>query len=82
MYKLLLLLAFICVNANANKHWIALDQVNNNSNFVMHKPSSYNKKRISRSNKSAKGQKIRLIDKPLLKSIRNVQNMAKKNPYK
>jgi len=81
MYKLLLPLLLVCLHANANKNWIALDSVNNTSNFTMKKASSYSQRKNYRIKKPMTYKQAVRIDKARTKSIRRIQYQAKQTPY-
>jgi len=73
MSKLILFIALISVNVSANQNWIQINS-SNSSGSKMIKPSSFNKPRYKKSNKT---QGIRLIDQQLINSIRLVQDSVK-----
>jgi len=79
MYKLLLPLLLVCLSANANKNWIALDSTNNTSNFKMKKTSSYG--RNYRIKKPMSYRKAVSIDNARNRSIKRIQRQAKLTPY-
>ncbi len=81
MYKLLLPLLLVCLSANANKNWIALDSTNNSSSFTMKKPSSYSQRRNYRIKKPMSYRKAIAINKARNKSIIRIQRQAKLTPY-
>lgn len=75
MRKLILFICLTTVSVYANNNWIQINS-NSSSGLKMAKPAtSFNKPRYK---KSTKGQGIRLIDKKLIHSIRQVQDRAKR----
>ena len=77
MNKLIFLICLMYINAYANKNWIDINS-NNGYKFKTYKSSSsFNKVNTSRSRTSIKGQRVKLIDRKLIKSIRNVQSLVR-----
>lgn len=77
MNKLILLLSLTYINVYANKNWI---NINTNDGYALktyNSSSSFRKVNKSRPQTSNKGQRIKLIDTRLLKSIRNVQSLVR-----